>query len=59
MVTTSSRLSIRIVLANGGKLGPTKIALLEAIAAPRINIGSRPLVRRLLSRRLAIPRVYQ
>jgi molybdate transport system regulatory protein len=33
MVTTSSRLSIRIVLANGGKLGPTKIALLEAIAA--------------------------
>jgi molybdate transport system regulatory protein len=30
---TSSRLSIRIVLANGRKLGPAKIALLEAIAA--------------------------
>ena len=30
---TSSRLSIRIVLADGSKLGPAKIALLEAIHA--------------------------
>jgi molybdate transport system regulatory protein len=30
---TSSRLSIRVVLADGRKLGPTKIALLEAIAS--------------------------
>jgi len=31
--TKSSRLSIRIVLPNSAILGPTKIALLEAIAA--------------------------
>ena len=31
--TKNSRLSIRIVLPNGAILGPTKIALLEAIAA--------------------------
>jgi molybdate transport system regulatory protein len=42
--TKSSRLSIRIVLPNSAILGPTKIALLEAIAAKgSITVAARSL----------------